>query len=211
MELRFGVFSMRRSAGALLSVAVACGSCGAALAQAAAPAPTYGPPISGLCLFGQGQALGQSKAGISANQQLEQFLKSVDAELKAAAAPIVADDHALGAQKASMPAAEYQQQLGKLRQRYADLAHTRDLRRAQLALTRKDALTQVAKAMATSLAATITERHCSVIFERTGAYGAAEGMDITADVIQRMNTALPSVTLSLAPPEAVQKAAPAAK
>lgn len=195
---------------ALLAAALTGSAGQAALAQAVAP-PAYGPPIAGLCLFAQAQAVGQSKIGASANQQLEQYVRGIDAELKAAAAPIISDDHALAAQKASMPNEAFQQQAAKLRQRYDELGHTRQLREAQLALTRKDALTQVAKVMGPSLSATISDRHCSVVFERAGAYGMADGMDITTAVIQRMDAAQPSISLTLATPEAAQQAAAPAR
>lgn len=205
----------RIAAGLLAAALAASGAAQAQTAPGAAAsaqgAPVYGPPVPGLCLFGDGEALGQSKAGVSVNQQLEGFVRTIDAELKAASDPIVADDRALAAKKATLSAAEFQAEADKLRQRYAEVAKLRNLRRAQLALTRKQAILAVSKVLAPSLAATITDRRCGVVFERTNAYGAAQGTDITAAVIQRMDAATPSIALQLAPPDAVAKPTPDAK
>jgi Skp family chaperone for outer membrane proteins len=165
--------------------------------QATAP-PTFGPPLAGVCLFGREQALGQSRAGVSANQQLSQFQQGIEAELKAERDTIARDDQALLAQKPSLPAADYQQRVTQLRQRYDVLQRTTQTRAAQLTRTRNDAITQIATAMAPSLNETITARRCSLVIEKGGVYGANPAMDITPQVIGLMNTRLPSVTLRLA-------------
>jgi Skp family chaperone for outer membrane proteins len=175
------------------------------LAQAQpAPVATYGPPTPGACLFAQAEALSQSHAGISADQQLKQFAEGADAELKAQRTAIFNDDHALAQQKSSLSAADYDQRVAQLRQRYAELDRTRSLRDAQLNLTRRDAAAQIMNILQPSLAETITARHCSFVLERSVTYGAADALDITAAVIQRMDARLSFVPLRLAPPEAVQ-------
>jgi Skp family chaperone for outer membrane proteins len=185
----------------------------AALALSAAPAsaqpalaPTYGPPTPGVCLFAQAEALSHSKAGVSADQQLKQFAVGIEAELTAERSAIYNDDRALAAQRASLSAADYQQRTEQLRQRYAELDHTRSLRDAQLNLTRNQAAEQVMKVLKPSLADTITARKCSFVLERSVTYGAADALDITGAVIQRMDALLSFVPLRLAPPEAVQNA-----
>jgi outer membrane protein len=202
-----------KAAPALRGLALVAGAlavAGAAAAQTPPPPATFGPPIAGLCLFARGAAVARSQVGVSAEQQLSQFAQGIDAELKAQATAIHNDDHALLGQKASLPAAEYQQRVNQLRQRISELEHTRALRGAQLALTRKDALAQIGKILEPGMNETITARRCSVVFEGTVAYGSADAMDITPAVIQRMDAMQTVVALRLATPEAAQAAAQAA-
>jgi hypothetical protein len=51
----------RRGVARLLATALACGAAGPALSQAApaAPAPTFGPPLTGVCVFNRRLALGR--------------------------------------------------------------------------------------------------------------------------------------------------------
>jgi len=178
-----------------------------ALAQApAAAAPVYGAPIAGLCLFSQNQALSQSQAGVSASQQIAQFSQGIDAELKAQQGAIVNDDRALARQKGQLPAAEYDQRVAQLRQRYGELDATRKVRAAQIELTQRQAAAQVGAVLNPSLADTITARRCAVVFDKSGIYGAAEAMDITPMVVQRMDARMATISLRLAPPEAVRAA-----
>lgn len=187
------------------SLAAAGLAVGMAAAQPAPP-PAYGPPTPGVCLFAQAQALSQSKAGTSADQQLRQFAAGVDAELGAERTAIYNDDRALAAQKATLGPADYQQRTELLRQRYANLDRERALRDAQLNLTRKLAADQVMKVLEPSLSETITARKCSFVLERSVTYGANDALDITGQVIQQMDARLSYVTLQLATPEAAQAA-----
>jgi Skp family chaperone for outer membrane proteins len=180
---------------------------GGAFAQGVPPAavaPVFGPATPGVCLFDQAQALSQSRAGASADQQLKQFAVGVDAELKAERTAIYNDDHALAGQKASLAPADYEQRVAQLKARYAELDRTRRLRDGQLDLTRQDAAAQIMKVLTPSLMDTITARRCSFVLERSVTYAASDALDITGAVIQRMDAQLGYLTLRLAPPESVQ-------
>jgi Skp family chaperone for outer membrane proteins len=163
--------------------------------------PGYGAPIATLCLFARSEALDKSQAGLSANQQIEQFTQGLQAQLSAERTAIINDDKQLATLKNTLAAAEYQQRVTQMRQRYDALARTTQIQAAQLAKTRGAALQLVTAAMNPALADTITARHCSVVFERAGTYGANPAMDVTAEVIKLMNMRLPLITLKLAPPD----------
>jgi len=166
----------------------------------AASAQTYGPPMAGVCVVSRDQALAASQAGVSANQQLTQFVSGVRGELNAQRSAIQNDDRALAAQKASLAAADYQQRVGQLRARYQALDHASQVRDAQLAATRKQAFDQIGAVMGPSLTEVIAARRCSLVLERASTYGANPEMDITAQVIQRMNARLPMLNLRPAGP-----------
>ena len=185
----------------LVGIAAAFAVAVPALAQPIAAPPVYGPPIPGVCLFARDVALDRSLAGVSANQQIQQFTAGIRAELDAQRNSIVNDDRALAAQKASMPATEFQQRVAQLQQRYAAVERTRRTREAQVARTRAEAVRLILQTMTPSLGETITARKCSLVVEKAGTYGANPVMDVTDQVIQKMNARLQSVTLRLAPPD----------
>lgn len=186
-------------AGLAAALAAMLGAGPAALAQAPA-GPTFGPATPGVCLFDQAQAVANSQAGVSAEQQIKEFAVGIDAELKAERTAIYNDDHALALQKASLPSADYDQRVAQLRQRYAEVDHTRTVRDAQLDATRKTAAVQIMAALTPSLNEVITQRRCSFVLQRSVTYAAADALDITADVVQRMDARLNYVPLQLAPP-----------
>lgn len=172
---------------------------------AGASAPTYGPPLAGICVFDEPRAVDQSRAGAGATQQIAQFAQGVRGELDAQRAAIVADDRALAARKAALPQADFQQRVTQLRQRYQALEDTQKLREAQLVQTRRDAVGQIAKALNPALTEIVTARRCSVVLGRGAIFGANAAMDISPQVIERMNARLPTLNLRLAPPEAVKQ------
>ncbi|MGH7023565.1 MAG: OmpH family outer membrane protein [Caulobacteraceae bacterium] len=171
------------------------------LASLACPAPaqTFGPPIQGVCVFDRRAALDRSQAGVSANQQIAQFAQGIRAELGAQRAAIVADDRALAARKGATPAAQYQEAVAQLRQRYQALDQTAKTRDAQLRRTSDAAAELIGKAMGPALDVVLTEHRCALVVERADLYGANPAMDITAPVIQAINARLPLISLRLAP------------
>jgi Skp family chaperone for outer membrane proteins len=178
---------------------------GATSAMAQAPAanvPTYGPPLTGVCIFSRDTALGTSQAGVSANQQLQQISKTLEAGLTPERDAIAKEDQTLTAEKAKLSAADYQKRAAALQKRAQAYTNMVQARNAQFTQTRDKATDQIATAVTPLLVASITEHHCSLVLERGGIYGANAAMDLTADVIQKLNAALPTVAVSLAPPQA---------
>ena len=197
---------MRAAGAASLVLAAGAASAQTPPAASAAPAanvPTYGPPLSGICVFSKDLALTTSAAGVSVNQQLQQLSQSAQATLDVERNAITAADKALTAEKPKLSAAKYQTEQSALQQRAQTYTATVQARQAQFSQARDKALDQIAATVTPILVATITERHCSIIVERGGIYGANPAMDLTPDVIQKLNAVLPTVAVSL-PPEAAQ-------
>jgi Skp family chaperone for outer membrane proteins len=196
--------ALKSSMTALAALAMCAG--GSAAAQPVASAPVvFGPALPGVCILARAVALDRSLAGVSANQQIQQFTVGIRAELDAQRGAIINDDRTLAAQKASMPPADYQQRVAQLQQRYAVVDRTTRVRAAQVSKTKADAVRLILDTMTPSLGETVTARKCSVVIERGETYGANAAMDITDQVIQRMNARLQSVTLRLAPPEVADR------
>jgi outer membrane protein len=194
--------SLLRPAGALLVLAAASHGAWAqtpAAPAAAAPAPanvpTYGPPLAGLCVFSRDAALSTSQAGVSVNQQLQTMQQGVAGPLNAERDSIAAADKALTAEKPKLSAAKFQEQADALQRRAQTYSATVQTRNAQFTQTRDNALNQIAQSVTPILVSTITEHKCSLIVERNGIYGANPAMDLTPEVIQRLNAVLPTVTV----------------
>jgi Skp family chaperone for outer membrane proteins len=199
----------RTLASALL--ALAASSTGALAQTPATPAPaanvpTYGPPISGVCLFTRDVALNTSQAGVGVNQQLQQISQGIASNLNPERDAIAAEDKAIAAEKAKLSAAKFQERALALQKRAQTYEQTVQTRNAQLTQTRDKAMAQIADAVTPIVVAKITEHHCSLVFESRGiVYGANPAMDLTPEVIQQLNTVLPAVAVSLLPPEALQQ------
>jgi outer membrane protein len=178
---------------------------GAAAQSQVVAAP--GAPVAGVCVYSEELTLSQSQAGISANQQLAKFQQSINAELKPAADALINDAKALQTRKASTPAAQYEQSAVELQRRaQAQDALTRT-RNDQLVRTRDNAVRQIGTAALPALNAAITGHRCAIVVDKSRVYSVNAAMDITPEVIQKVNASLPSVTLQLAAPQ--QPAAPA--
>jgi Skp family chaperone for outer membrane proteins len=197
-------------------LALAAGSTGALAQTPAAPAaaapaanvPTYGPPISGVCVFTREAAMNTSQAGVSANQQLQQIAQGIASSLNPERDAIAAEDKALAAERAKLSPAKLQERATALQKRAQTYGQTVQTRNAQLSQTHDKAFTQIAQAMTPILVAKITEHHCSLVLESRGIiYGANPAMDLTAEIVQQLNTSLPTVTVTLIPPEALQQQA----
>jgi Skp family chaperone for outer membrane proteins len=193
----------RLAGGALLTLAVG----GSTLAWAQTPAaniPAYGPPLTGVCLFSRDIALNSSQAGVSVGQQLQQISQGIQTNLNPQRDAIAKEDTTLNAQKAKLPAAQYAQRVNELQQRAQAFTQTVQTRNAQITQTHDKAMDQIAAAINPILIASISAHHCSLVLERNGIYGANPAMDLTAEVVQKLNASLPTVAVTLAPPEAVQ-------
>ena len=187
------------------SVTTAALASGAAAQVVAAP----GAPLAGVCVYSEELVLSQSQAGVSANQQLAKMQQTVNAELKTGNDALINDAKALEARKASTPAAQYQQSAADLQRR----AQTQDAlartRNDQLVRTRDEAVRQIGTAALPALNASLTAHRCSIVMDKGRIYSVNAAMDLTPEVIQKVNTALPNITLQLAAPQ--QPQAPAAR
>jgi Skp family chaperone for outer membrane proteins len=109
-----------------------------------------------------------------------------------------------------MPAVQYQQSATDLQRRAQAQDALIRTRNDQLARTRDQAVRQIGAAALPALNAALTAHRCSVVLDKGRIYSVNAAMDLTPEVIQKVNAALPTVTLQLAAPQQAQ-AAPAPK
>ena len=166
--------------------------------------PVYGAPIPGICVFSRDLALSTSDAGLGVNKQLAPLSQAAQTELDGQRDTLNADNKALLAQKAKLSAADFQKRLAALQQRAQDYNTAVQTRNAQFAQTRAKAMDQIAATATPILVDAITAHHCALVVDRAGIYGANPAMDLTSDVIKQLNLIMPSLPVSLLPPEALQ-------
>jgi Skp family chaperone for outer membrane proteins len=160
-----------------------------------------GGPLAGVCVYSEEMVLSQSQAGASANQQLTKMQQSINAELKTTNDALVNDARALQARKASTPAAQYEQSATDLQRRaQAQDALTRT-RSDQLVRTRDEAIRRIGTAALPALNASLTAHRCSIVLDKGRVYSVNAAMDLTPEVIQKVNASLQTFTLQLAAPQ----------
>jgi Skp family chaperone for outer membrane proteins len=169
-----------------------------------------GAPLPGVCVYSEELTLSQTQAAIAANQQLAKMQQTVNGEVKPTNDALISEAKGLEARKASMPAAQYQQSATDLQRRAQAQDALIRTRNDQLARTRDQAVRQIGAAALPALNAALTAHRCSVVLDKGRIYSVNAAMDLTPEVIQKVNAALPTVTLQLAPPQQAQ-AAPAPK
>ena len=170
----------------------------------AANVPTYGEPIAGICVFSRDVALATSNAGLGVNKQLAPLYQAAQTELNGQRDALTKDKKTLFAEKAKLSAAKFQKRLAALQQRAQVYNTVLQTRNAQFTQTRAKAMDQIAAAVTPILVDAITAHHCALVVERASIYGANPAMDLTADVVKQLNIAMPTLTVSLLPPEALQ-------
>ena len=168
--------------------------------------PAPGPPLAGVCVYSEEMLLGQSLAGVSANQQLAALQRSVSGEIKTANDALVAEARALEARKATTPAAQYQQSVTDLQRRAKDEDDLRRTRSDQLVRTRDQAAAKIDAAAVPALNASLTAHRCAIVLDKGRLYSVNPAMDLTSEVIQKVNASLSTVTVQLAAPATAQTA-----
>lgn len=169
-----------------------------AAAPAAAPAGppiTHGPPLAGVCVFSRQGAVGASSAGKAAAARLEQLAQVVRAELDPQRTSLETDAKAFEGQRASLSADARQKQEAALTQRAQAFQQLGETRRQELQLTQQKAIGRINEQVGPIAQAVYQSHNCSILLNGDDAVFAANpAMDLTGQVVQQLNTKLPTLT-----------------
>lgn len=181
---------------ALGAFALATLAAGSAAAQAQAPA-NPGPMIPGVCVFHNDRLLAQSTAGQSVRTGMERLVNEVQGEL----APYVANlqNEAQRLQQGGQAADPDGSAANAFRQRAQEAQQLEQMRQQELQYTQQMQIRSIAQAADPLLVAVYQERGCGLLLDRSSVYIYNTGMDITETVIQRLNTALPTLSFNRMP------------
>jgi len=159
------------------------------------------PPIGGVCIYSKNNVLGRSLAGLSAHEQLAQLQQSSDIDLAAQRDRLSADERSLTGEKSRTPAANLDRRSTSLQRKAEQLTVLSRIRDRQINDTRAEAFGRIAATAEPLLSASVADHHCAILLDRGAGYSVTPDMDLTNDVIARLNGVMPTISLQLAQPE----------
>ena len=178
------------------AVALASLAATAANAQTAQTPTNPGPVIPGVCVFFNQQVLAQSAAGQAVQARMEQLATEVQGELAPYATAIQTEAQALQTGAASIPADQQQQRRQALQQRVQEAQQLEQTRSEELRYTLSEQRRLISEAVEPVLVAVYQEKGCGILIDRESVFIMNPAMDVTATVISRLNTALPSLSFN---------------
>lgn len=179
--------------------AFALASLTAASAFAQAPSISHGAPIAGVCVYDNDELLARSTAGQSVQAGMQRLLTEVQGELAPYASNIQTELTAL--QQGGEAADPTGSRRTALQARAQEAQQLEQTRRSELQYTQGMQLQSIGAAAEPIVIALYQERGCSLLLNRSAIYSANPAMDITPTAIERLNTALPSLSFSrMTPP-----------
>ena len=183
---------------AIGAVALASLVATAASAQTAGPA-NVGPAIPGVCVYFNQQLLAQSTVGQSVQARMQQLAGEVEGELTPYATTIQTEAQALQSGAAAIPADQLQARRQQLQQRIQEAQQLEETRRNELQYTLSEQRRLISAGVEPILVAVYQERGCGILIDRESVFIMNPAMDVTGDVIARLNTALPSLSFNRLP------------
>ena len=182
------------SAGPVLAAAAApAAPAAAAPAAAAMPAPS-GPPVAGLCVFSYDQTLADSAVGKAYVARLQQLGSQAEAELAPQRTTLQSDANALQGQRTTLPADQFQQRAEAMNQRIQQYAALEQLRGQELDQTRTVNLQRIVQVINPIVVSVYGTRRCAIVLDSSQVLASNPAMDITADVVQQLNTRMSTIT-----------------
>jgi outer membrane protein len=180
-------------------LALTLGAVGAASAQS-------------ILVINEDTILTQSQVGQHIAGQLESIGREIQTELEQAAAPINQENEALQAETSALSQDAIQQRpdliqrIQQLQANAQQLDRLRRLRQQELVATERQALQPVVQTLQTVLQEIVTERSATIILEESQVVYAAESVNVTQQVVERLNQRIQTtpVTRVRAPQEGGQ-------
>lgn len=169
----------------------------ASAAAAQTPGPTnitHGAPLAGICAYDNDELLARSTAGQSVQAGMQRLLQEVQGEMAPYATAIQTEYQQLqqGGQAADADGSRRR----ALQARAEEAQQLEQTRQNELRYTQSVQLQTIGQAAEPIVVALYQERGCSLLLNRSAVYSLNPAMDITQDVVQRLNTALPSLSFT---------------
>ena len=188
---------------AIGAVALASLVATAASAQTAGPA-NPGPAIPGVCVYFNQQLMAQSTVGQAVQARMQQLATEVQGEITPYGTAIQTEAQALQAGASTIPAAEQQSRRQALQQRVSEAQQLEQTRSEELRYTLSEQRRLISAAVEPLLVAIYQEKGCGIMLDRESVFIMNPAMDVTADVITRLNASLPTLSFNRLPVPAQQ-------
>jgi Skp family chaperone for outer membrane proteins len=172
-----------------------------------AAAATGRAPTAVILFLDRGTVLRQSAVGKDMYKQVETLAKKMETDFAPENKKLQTDVQALQTQASVLTPEVRQQRVKDLETRRQAFQKKVQDRQAAIQTGLGNSRTQVEKALAPILEKIMVERGANLLLDRGLVVLGATDLDVTATVIQRLNTALPKVTVTPVAPKAVAKPA----
>lgn len=183
---------------AISAFALASLAASSALAQSQGPA-NPGPVIPGVCVYFNQQALAQSTVGQAVQTRMEQLAQEVQGEISPYAQQLQTEYSALQQGASTIPADQLAQRRQALQQRAQEAQQLEQTRDGELRYTLGEQRKKISEAIEPILVAVYQEKGCGIMIDRESVFIMNPAMDVTSLVIQRLNTALPTLSFNRMP------------
>ena len=160
-----------------------------------------GPAIPGMCVYHNERLLAQSSAGQSLAQGMQRLVQEVQGELAPYGTSIQNDATAIQ----QLPEDQQGPRVQALQQRIQEAQQLEQTRDTELRYTRAQQINTIATAVDPIIVAVYQERGCGMLVDRESVYVLNPAMDITDTVIERLNSALPSLSFTRQSPPPQQQ------
>ena len=183
-------------AGSAAMLALGCASAAFAQAKpaAAAPTPAAAPPqapitanVPGVCVLSREGVVSSSTVGKYVQTRIQQLSQQVNAELTGEGNSLQADAKSFDAKKATLSAAQQQQQTQALQARYQTLQEKGTQRDRELQATEQKAIARVLQEASPLVGDVIKAHACGVLLDANSVLAANAAMDMTPSVVTALN------------------------
>ena len=176
---------------ALTLTAVAAATLPAAAQQAPAAQPLGGPVIPGVCLLSREAVFANAAAGKAASARLQDLAAAAQSEIETERQPLEAQlraletqpDNAARRQRAETLAGQWQ----ALQQKAAHASQ-------EVEATRLKAMERIANEAQPAIAQVYAAKACGLLLDRNSALGGNFANDLTAEVVQLLDSRLSTIT-----------------
>ncbi|PHY21435.1 OmpH family outer membrane protein [Caulobacter sp. BP25] len=163
-------------------------------AAPAAPAVTHGPALTGVCIFSDKRAVGQSLVGKAVDARLRTIAQQVQAELSTERTTLENEAKALESKRATLAQDAQEQQGAALQVKANAWQRKAQLRQREVEATEQKALSRVYQEMDTPIRQVYQTQKCSLLLDRDSVMLANEAMDITPGVIAALDARIKTLT-----------------
>lgn len=145
-----------------------------------------------------GRVLRDSKAAQSIAAQMGQVRSAAQDEFGAIEDELVKTQTELTNERATLPADQFETKWRDFERRLTDAQRAAEARRAAIDAAEQDALGRVRAALIAAINDIAKERGAQIVLDRNDVVVVAPEFDISGDALQRLDAALPDVTVTVA-------------
>ena len=182
----------------------------AASAQQATTPQNPGPQIPGVCVYHNARLFAQSSVGQAVEARMQQLAQEVQTELQPYATSLQTEAQQLQTSGSTLQPDELNRRRQALQQRAQEAQQLEATRENELRYTLAMQRQAITEAVSPILVQVYQERGCGLMLDRESVFMMNPAHDVTDLVIQRLNTALPTLSFNRMAVPAQQQQQPAA-